>query len=183
MAEKGGASWVTPALTFRPHFLIFSPKLGEGFGKGFSAQRFAFHLGSVRLQPASCRHRSLGWLEVSALVGPSATYGSLHAGPGRARETPPVESRSWHALCPPPSSAPRFHAGSCPLALAAGSGLPAGCRLPRLHRELRAGPGHASAERGRTLYCCVFSFWTLLLPGSVCCYRGHEGGQTDQLQP
>ena len=85
MAEKGGASWVTPTLTFRPHFLIFSPKLGEGLGKGFSAQRFAFHLGSVRLQPASCRHRSLGWLEVSALVGPSATYGSLHAGSGRAR--------------------------------------------------------------------------------------------------
>lgn len=146
MAEKGGASWVTPALTFRPHFLIFSPKLGEGLGKGFSAQRFAFHLGSVRLQPASCRHRSLGWLEVSALVGPSATYGSLHAGPGRARETPPVESRSWHALCPalvgPPVPRWFLSSGPCCGLRDAGRLLPAappqgaeGRTRPRLSRE------------------------------------------------
>ena len=94
-----------------------------------------------------------------------------------------MESRSWHALCPPPSTAPRFHAGSCPLALAAGSGLPAGCRLPRLHRELRAGPGHASAEWGRTLYCCVFSFWTLLYQAACAVTEGMKVGRQISCSP
>lgn len=83
-----------------PHSLsYFSLKLGEGLRKGFSAKHFAFHLGSVRLQPASCRHQSLGWLEVLALAGQSATCARPHAGLGLARETPSGErllARSAH---------------------------------------------------------------------------------------
>lgn len=51
--HPGGAEAWREGLCFlaytRPHFLILSPKLGESLRNSFSAQHFAFHLGSVRL--------------------------------------------------------------------------------------------------------------------------------------
>lgn len=77
------------------------------------------------------------------------------------------------ALCPPPSTAHRPHAGSCPLALAAGSGLKVGCHPgARLASAGTCGPDPATPPQSgaHSLYFSVFSFWTFLLLGSVCCY-------------
>ena len=142
----------------------FSPKLGAGLRKGFPAKHFAFHLGPVRLHPASCCHQSLGWLEVLALAGRSTRP---HAGPGLARETPLVEwllARALPtALDSPP--APRWFLSSGPCCRFRAEGWLSPWCPPRLCRDLRARSSHASPERGPFPLFSVFNFWTFLLTG------------------
>ena len=160
----GRGGWALPVYT-RTHS-YFSPKLGEGLRKGFSAKHFAFHLGSVRLQLASCCHQSLGWLEVLALAGRSTRP---HAGPGLARETPSVEWLLVHALptalnSPP---APCWFLSSGPCCQFRAEGWLSPWCPPRLRRDLRARSSHASPERGPfPLFLCL-QFLDLSVTGQL----------------
>lgn len=176
----------------RPSLSFFRQNEESGLRNSFSAQHFAFHLGSVRLQPASCHHRSLGWLEVSALLGPSATCGRRHVpGHGCARKCPPVESRLLARALPAALEAPGPTLASVlwPLLPAQGCwlgcrpprrpGLLAGCRLS-LHREGGPALPRLSREGPHPLLLCL-QFLDFPTMGSVCCYRGHDG-RADRLK-